>query len=104
LNAGCGGCHNWDGIRHGHIADCTDCHNFDPSIDTGLHQGHINFISVTQPQIDPADSAVPACAYCHGFSDTTTNHTISAPVCYNCHLSGHQPVGADKKPQFWDAK
>ncbi len=104
LAAGCGGCHNWDGPRHGHIAECTDCHVFDPSISNGLHQTHINIISATQSSIDPTDAGLPACAYCHGFSDTTTNHTLSNAMCYNCHLSGHQPVGADGMPQFWDIK
>ena len=104
LNPGCGSCHNWDGPRHGHIAQCTDCHNFDPSNSSSLHQSHIAVISAAQSQIDPSDSGLPACAYCHGFSDTTTSHTLSNPVCYNCHLSGHQPVGADGMPQFWDTK
>ncbi len=104
LNPGCGGCHNWDGPRHGHIAECTDCHVFDPSVSGGLHQQHINIITATQSQIDPGDAGMPSCAYCHGFSDTTTNYTLSNAACYNCHLSGHQPVGADGMPQFWDIK
>lgn len=104
LSPGCGGCHNWDGPRHGHIAECTDCHIFDPSVNNGLHEQHINIITATQSQIDPNDAGMPACAYCHGFSDTTTNHTLSNAVCYNCHLSGHQPMGADGMPQFWDIK
>ena len=104
LNPGCGGCHNYDSTTHGHIAVCTDCHVFDPSISNGLHQIHVSIITATQPQIDPSDSGMPSCAYCHGFSDTTTNHTLSNAVCYNCHLSGHQPMGADGMPQFWDIK
>lgn len=104
LNPGCGGCHNWDGPRHGHIAECTDCHVFDPSLPGGLHQSHISIISATQAQMDPADAGMPSCAYCHGFSDTTTNHVLSNASCYNCHLSGHQPMGADGMPQFWDIK
>ncbi|MCL5277263.1 MAG: hypothetical protein M1517_05755 [Deltaproteobacteria bacterium] len=103
LDAGCGGCHNWDGPRHGHVAECTDCHVFDPSIAGGLHQSHIDTIGATQSEIDPADSGMPACAYCHGFSDTTVDHTLSNASCYNCHLSGHQPMGPDGMPQFWDA-
>ena len=104
LSAGCGGCHNWDGPRHGHIAECTDCHVFDPSVSNGLHQSHINIIGATQARIDPAHATLPVCAYCHGFSDTTTNRTLSNASCYNCHLSGHQPMGADGMPQFWDIK
>lgn len=104
LNPGCGGCHNYDASMHGHIATCTDCHNFDPSGSSSLHQQHISIISATRAQIDPSDSNLPACVYCHGFSDTTTNYALSNAVCYNCHLSGHQPVGADGTPQFWDIK
>ena len=104
LNPGCGGCHNWDGPRHGHIAECTDCHVFDPSVPGGLHQSHISVISATQARMDPADAGMPSCAYCHGFSDTTVNHVLSDASCYNCHLSGHQPMGADGMPQFWDIK
>ena len=104
LNAGCGGCHNWDGPRHGHIADCTDCHVFDPTLTSGVHQKHIDMINATRARIDPGDAGMPACAYCHGFSDTTANHVLSDAACYNCHLSGHQPMGADGMPQFWDLK
>ncbi|MCL4467770.1 MAG: hypothetical protein M1591_02395 [Deltaproteobacteria bacterium] len=51
-----------------------------------------------------AQTALPVCAYCHGFPNTTTNRTLSDASCYNYHLSGHQPVGAGGMPQFWDVK
>lgn len=86
---GCAACH--DPVEHGVVKDCVECHNYkiftpDPERPT-LHLTHIPFIQAEQPLADPEnfDQRTLSCNYCHGAP-------MSNASCWNCHLSGHDPV------------
>jgi hypothetical protein len=93
---GCGGCHNIADEAHGAIQSCLKCHKMSGS-GQPLHDQMVTAITNDKEQIDP-DGNVSACAYCH-FEDGTDHRSNAA--CYNCHLSGHQPMDASGKPHFW---
>ena len=64
-----------------------------------LHIMHVAAINDHGADIDATQAGIPACAYCH-MQDRAYDYRSRA-VCYNCHLSGHQPLNADGKPHFW---
>lgn len=98
INPGCKGCHNIIRSGHGEVPLCLDCHNFKER----SHNIHISAINITVEFNDPKHADVDSCAYCHGFTPTDDN--LYKPACYNCHLSGHQPLGNDGQAQFWPSK
>ena len=102
LPSGCGGCHNLGSERHGGIATCSDCHKFE-SLDAELHINHVAAVSAGQASNDPSNPTRSPCLYCHNFNeiDASEPDTVYRGACYNCHLSGHQPVNADGEAHFW---
>ena len=93
---GCAGCHNVADEAHGAIQSCLKCHKMAGS-GQPLHDKMVAAISTGKDQIDP-EGNVSACAYCH-FEDGAEHRSNAA--CYNCHLSGHQPMDSEGKPHFW---
>ena len=101
LAPGCAGCHNLGYDSHGKIATCTECHDFDGQ--TGaLHEGHVTAIGAGQGANDPENPDRTTCVYCHNFSDPEDEpDEVYRAACYNCHLSGHQPLDAGGQAHFW---
>lgn len=91
INPGCAGCHNVKDEIHGTITECVECHAFGG---TGgeIHKAHADAIA-------ERGRDVPACNYCHNLQDDSTD--LKNAACYNCHLSGHQPLDPEGKPHFW---
>ncbi|MBI2061282.1 MAG: hypothetical protein HYT87_16205 [Nitrospirae bacterium] len=90
---GCVGCHSFQDPRHGTIATCTDCHSFatktpEAASGQGLHELHLMFIQSKRSSAMPSN-----CSVCHGYEN---DQTLSNAMCYNCHVSGHNPTTA-----FW---
>ncbi|MCX5868270.1 MAG: hypothetical protein NT009_12500 [Proteobacteria bacterium] len=99
LSPGCRGCHNHFFPRHGAVSVCTDCHAFgDPAGGTG-HLNHAAYISARQNELNPGAAGGEVCVYCHGFSAGADS--FSSAACYNCHLSGHQPLNPEGNAHFW---
>ena len=98
FNPGCGGCHNAVEESHGTILSCTYCHRFGEP-EAGLHVSHIRAIEDNRARLDPAAAGGLSCDYCHFPDETGTER--SKAVCYNCHLSGHQPLNPAGKAHFW---
>ena len=82
---------------HGTITNCKSCHDFDVlGVTDGnpdharLHLLHISRLTLERPLADTAGfQAQPSslvCDYCHS----------SKASCWNCHLSGHNPI-----TQYW---
>ncbi len=97
---GCGGCHNLASEDHGSIVGCMDCHVLSAG-KVDQHALHVGLITTWQAAMDPKGYAAKtkACDYCHVNVNGRTE--LSAAACYNCHLSGHQPLNADGKAHFW---
>lgn len=102
IGPGCGGCHNARVPRHGTVPQCSDCHAFG-AIGDRLHQVHLQAIGAGQAQLDPAADDRDSCAYCHNRNAPGAEDPdeVYRAACYNCHLSGHQPLNADGQPHFW---
>lgn len=106
LKPGCAGCHNVRNERHGTVTECAECHRFD-GVTGALHQTHLEAIDARRDALDPGHSHLPACRYCHGFVDEGEGggegdgEDLHQAACYNCHLSGHQPLDAGGQPHFW---
>jgi hypothetical protein len=98
LLPGCGGCHNVRNEFHGTVSECVDCHRFGDT-SARLHTTHLDAIEAGRDANDPDHAAQPACDYCHGFAATPTD--LKNAACYNCHLSGHQPLDAMGQAHFW---
>ncbi len=98
LNPGCGGCHQISSEYHGDILTCTYCHLFG-SISDELHGVHLDVIEQRRGTLDPESDGMPSCSYCHYEDDAYAARSKLA--CYNCHLSGHQPVDAAGNAHFW---
>lgn len=100
FNPGCGGCHQVATEDHGHVPGCVDCHRFGGSRGP-LHALHVAAIAGAADRIDPGLGASGGafCDYCH--ADAATPGSRARATCYNCHLSGHQPVDASGIPHFW---
>ena len=98
LKPGCAGCHNVQSERHGALVGCMGCHRMRGSGEE-LHWMHVDRINERRADVDPGHADDTACSYCHGFSSERSE--LTAGACYNCHLSGHQPVGEDGQPQLW---
>lgn len=98
LSPGCGGCHHAQSEKHGEVPACTACHRFG-GVESEPHKEHVDRISTLIDQIDPKRPQMTACAYCHDEGDTARARSNAA--CYNCHLSGHQPLDANAKAHFW---
>jgi len=99
LSAGCRGCHNHFFPDHGSISACTDCHSFDTPDQGAGHLKHLAYISARQTELNPAAAGGEACVYCHGLSPGAD--TFYRAACYNCHLSGHQPLNPEGQAHFW---
>lgn len=88
-------CHNGP---HGTVTMCVSCHSYKYSDSSNLHSTHIPFVSAEQQQTDPenfeAGSSSSACKYCHkgGDKGVPAGNTVYKPGCWNCHLSGHNPI------------
>lgn len=97
FNPGCGGCHNLAAESHGTTMGCLDCHKFLG----GPHDLHVQVVNALMDQVDPGAGAagLALCAYCHVHDDPSM--VRSGSVCYNCHLSGHQPLDGQGKAHFW---
>lgn len=98
FNSGCGGCHNVFAESHGTIANCLDCHVFGGSKGE-LHANHVSYIADQADNLDVKHPEITFCAYCHREDEVSTERSNAA--CYNCHLSGHQPLDKDGKAHFW---
>jgi hypothetical protein len=98
LSPGCGGCHHAQSEKHGEVTACTACHRFG-GIEGEPHKAHVARISNSVDQNDPKRPQMTPCAYCH--DEGKAAQTRSNASCYNCHLSGHQPLDADGKAHFW---
>jgi hypothetical protein len=48
--------------------------------------------------VDMAAMGAGPCAYCHTELEPSPR---SSAACYNCHLSGHQPMNAEGQAHFW---
>ncbi len=100
FNAGCGGCHNISSEDHGATPGCLDCHKMGaPGV--ASHDAHVKLIEVGQALYDPEAKAasVASCEYCHAPDAGETQRSRAA--CYNCHLSGHQPMDSQGRAQGW---
>lgn len=97
FNAGCGGCHHLREESHGAMLGCLDCHRFRGN----PHERHIQVIASTMGTVDveAVQEGVSPCSYCHVEDDPGMER--SGAVCYNCHLSGHQPLDASQRAHFW---
>jgi hypothetical protein len=98
IKPGCGGCHTIIDERHGTMTECLDCHKFG-GMSGAIHMAHLEAINQNRETIDPDHGTESSCNYCHGLNDSPTRLLNSA--CYNCHLSGHQPLDASGKVHFW---
>jgi len=96
FNAGCGGCHNIAAEPHGTITTCLGCHEFGAS-----HADHIVLIDSNMAVVDAGAAAagMDSCAYCHVDDEAPFERANAA--CYNCHLSGHQPLDINGNAHFW---
>ncbi len=93
---GCGGCHNLADESHGAMLSCLDCHKLTDG-DGNTHSQHIAIIGSRLEQRNPTGPA-SACAYCHMDDDYAQ---VGRAACYNCHLSGHQPLAPTGGAHFW---
>jgi hypothetical protein len=98
FNPGCGGCHNVSAESHGTISSCLDCHSFGGSSGE-LHKMHVSWITDNADENNADQPQMSFCAYCH--RDDSVPPDKSSAACYNCHLSGHQPVGKNGTAHFW---
>jgi len=100
FNPGCGGCHNVASENHGAIAGCLDCHRMGGP-GSASHDRHTQVIEGNQAKLDPQAvvAGAPTCGWCHTPASGETGRSRAA--CYNCHLSGHQPMNAKGKAEFW---
>lgn len=102
VRAGCAGCHSMNDPRHGAIATCTDCHSLSTQNPTaygssgGLHGLHLLYVKSSKDRLGLGGT--DDCAFCHSFQK---DEPLPKASCYNCHLSGHQPVNAEGKAHFW---
>jgi len=99
FNAGCGGCHNVKSEAHGATVTCTDCHAMASDENVELHNAHVSYIAAHVLTLANELADVPACAFCH--REDGAPEAVSNAACYNCHLSGHQPLNAEGSPHFW---
>jgi len=97
FNPGCGGCHHVASESHGYAPGCTDCHRFIGKKGKPLHENHVLYVMEGQAEKD-RDGSVTACGYCHM---EEAGKTRGNAACYNCHLSGHQPLDGNGRPHFW---
>ena len=104
LAPGCAGCHNFRAERHGEIPSCTQCHAFEGE-HGGLHVDHLTWIDELRAENDPSNPDRNQCLYCHNFNDPETDDPdpVYRAGCYNCHLSGHQPLDENSQAHFWPA-
>jgi hypothetical protein len=93
---GCGGCHNLAEESHGAMLSCLHCHRMTGG-DGKSHSQHIAIINAQKDQVNP-DGPDSACAYCH-MEDGSQD--VGKAACYNCHLSGHQPLAPAGGAHFW---
>lgn len=98
LKPGCGGCHNVRDEFHGTINSCVQCHRFG-DLSGRLHTTHTSAIEAGRDANDPAHATETSCSYCHGFGATDSD--LKNAACYNCHLSGHQPMDDSGQAHFW---
>lgn len=100
FNPGCGGCHQVATEDHGHVPGCIDCHRFG-RMRGPLHAVHVTAIADAVDAIDPelGGSGGTFCDYCH--ADAESPGPRARAACYNCHLSGHQPLDETGIPHFW---
>ena len=100
FNPGCGGCHNVAAENHGATLGCLDCHRMGAP-GQASHDAHVKLIEDGQAQYDPEAkaAAVASCDYCH--APETGETPRSRAACYNCHLSGHQPMDGQGRAQGW---
>jgi len=98
IKPGCGGCHNAREEAHGAIVGCLDCHLFG-TVMGERHQSHVQRISLRRAELDPGHADREACTYCHAFEDDPDG--LARGACYNCHLSGHQPLDGEHTAHFW---
>lgn len=98
FNPGCGSCHHLAKEQHGEIVTCAYCHDFG-SMSSDLHTSHLNAIDGRVAQLDVAMIGITPCDYCHWQDEAWAERSNAA--CYNCHLSGHQPLDEDGQAHFW---
>ena len=97
FNPGCGGCHHTQAEDHSEVSNCLTCHKFG-DLDSAIHLSHTVAISENIDRIDPNRPDMTECAYCHYEEGAPSRGKAG---CYNCHLSGHQPLNEQGKPHFW---
>jgi hypothetical protein len=96
---GCGACHTLGSDAHGQVPGCLDCHRFGGA-QGPLHQAHVKAISAGQATNDPEGAKQGLlCEYCHAAESGIT--PLGRAACYNCHLSGHQPLDDQGQARFW---
>jgi hypothetical protein len=92
-SSGCAGrCHQG---RHGTVTPCISCHSWKWEDVTNLHGTHVSLVTAERAVANPADNSGQAvCMYCHkpGTNGVRDGTTLWKRACYNCHLSGHNPV------------
>lgn len=98
LKPGCGGCHNVRNEFHGTINSCVQCHRFGDTSGR-LHITHTDAIEAGRDANDPDHATEMGCSYCHGFGNLESD--LKNAACYNCHLSGHQPLNDAGQAHFW---
>ena len=98
LMPGCAGCHNVREEGHGAVMGCLDCHRMG-GYSGVLHQYHSQAIEEEIADKDPGFSG-PVCGYCHLRGEELDSRERA--TCYNCHLSGHQPLDENGKAHFWN--
>ena len=100
FNPGCGGCHNLSDESHGAVLGCLDCHDFGGE-NGELHTTHVAVIAdhAESNDVEAVANGMSFCTYCHTPDDTPAPRSSAA--CYNCHLSGHQPLDASAQAHFW---
>ena len=101
FNLGCGGCHNVSSESHGHVPACTQCHKICGPDGQEIRDRMLEAIAARRKELDPEHSEMSACGYCHPQGDPYQQ--VGQAACYNCHLSGHQPVDKEGQPHFWPA-
>jgi hypothetical protein len=101
LNPGCGACHHPQDESHGSTPSCLTCHSFGGA-EGATHLKHQDLASTWMAKLDARHPDMTGCAYCHYESEGAASR--SNAVCYNCHLSGHQPLDASGKAHFWPAE
>ncbi|GMV39036.1 MAG: hypothetical protein AMXMBFR64_07520 [Myxococcales bacterium] len=84
---------------HGAILGCLDCHAFGGPA-AALHTAHVAVIAdhMEDNDVDMAAMGAGPCGYCHTELEPSPR---SSAACYNCHLSGHQPMNAKGQAHFW---